>query len=303
MTAPDGTSVTYTYSGGNLTKITYPGGRSAELAYNGESLPLSVTLKDESGNAKRRTEYTYGGRRIVAVKEFGVEQKEDGGDAYDADDLIKEISFQRSAASRSTRVITEIPPDTEAGETESDEISEVYLFGDEGYVTGEYTEGLTSYSENLLTSHSFADIDGWSGENANLDDISIKSSKSESYSKFGVHMLRIQSFHGEAAGNGVYRQTGSLSAGAYTFSLYARVINEFIGDDTPGIYIRVTKTDGTVLSESERLTKRNGDYIRLSASFELETAAAVLVHILADGCGTAYFDGAQLEAGEAAQQL
>ena len=78
------------------------------------------------------------------------------------------------------------------------------------------------------------------------------------------------------------------------------MINEFIGDDTPGIYIRVTKTDGTVLSESERLTKRNGDYIRLSASFELETAAAVLVHILADGCGTAYFDGAQLEAGEAA---
>ncbi len=300
VTAPDGTSVTYTYSGGNLTKITYPGGRSAELAYNGESLPLSVTLKDESGNAKRRTEYTYGGRRIVAVKEFGVEQKEDGGDAYDAYDLIKEVSFQRSAASRSTRVITEIPPDTEAGETESDEISEVYLFGDEGYVTGEYTEGLTSYSENLLTSHSFADIDGWSGENANLEDISIKSSKSENYSKFGVHMLRIQSFHGEAAGNGVYRQTESLSAGAYTFSLYARVINEFIGDDTPGIYIRVTKTDGTVLSESERLTKRNGDYIRLSASFELETAAAVLVHILADGCGTAYFDGAQLEAGEAA---
>ena len=234
----------------------------------------------------------------LTVKRFS--PKEDGGDAYDADDLIKEVSFQRSAASRSTRVITEIPPDTEAGETESDEISEVYLFGDEGYVTGEYTEGLTSYSENLLTSHSFADIDGWSGENANLEDISIKSSKSENYSKFGVHMLRIQSFHGEAAGNGVYRQTESLSAGAYTFSLYARVINEFIGDDTPGIYIRVTKTDGTVLSESERLTKRNGDYIRLSASFELETAAAVLVRILADGCGTAYFDGAQLEAGEAA---
>lgn len=296
----DGSSVTYTYDGGNLTQITYPGGRSASLVYNEASLPSSVTLKDESGNAKRRTEYTYSGSRILTVKEFGIEQTEENGAVLDTASLIDEVTFQRSTASRSTRVTTITPPDTEAGETENSEESEVYLFSGDGFVIGEYTEGQAAYSENLLTSHGFADIDGWIGESANLDDISIKSSESENYAKYGTHLLRIQSFHGEAEGNGVYRQTVALSAGAYTFSAYARVINEFIGDDTPGIYIRVTKTDGTVLAESERLTKRNGEYIRLSVSFELATGAAVLVHILADGCGTAYFDGAQLEAGEAA---
>ena len=300
VTAPDGSSVTYTYDGGNLTQITYPGGRSASLVYNEASLPSSVTLKDESGNAKRRTEYTYSGSRILTVKEFGIEQTEENGAVSDTASLIDEVTFQRSAASRSTRVTTITPPDTVAGETENSEESKMYLFSEDGFVIGEYTEGQAAYSENLLTSHSFADIDGWIGESTNLDDISIKSSESENYAKYGTHLLRIQSFHGEAEGNGVYRQTVALSAGAYTFSAYARVINEFIGDDTPGIYIRVTKTDGTVLAESERLTKRNGEYIRLSASFELETGAAVLVHILADGCGTAYFDGAQLEAGEAA---
>ena len=80
-----------------------------------------------------------------------------------------------------------------------------------------------------------------------------------------------------------------------TASAYLRVLSAFSGGNCPGAYLRVTKPDGTVLAESERLTKYDADYVRLIAPFTLGTAQSVRVHILADGAGTVYADAAQLE--------
>ena len=92
----------------------------------------------------------------------------------------------------------------------------------------------------------------------------------------------------------MYQATGVLPAGQYTFSAYCRVVSAFSGEGA-GAYIRVTDADGDILGISEKLFGCEAEYTRLIVPFELDAAQSVRAEILADGCGTAYADAAQLE--------
>lgn len=76
-------------------------------------------------------------------------------------------------------------------------------------------------------------------------------------SKFGDHVLRMQTWDKNVVANGVY-QTVTLPAGTYTASAYLRLMNM---SGNPSMYIRVTSSDGTILAESEHLDKKYSDYI------------------------------------------
>ena len=89
----------------------------------------------------------------------------------------------------------------------------------------------------------------------NYDDLHISNYLHESYSKFGKKLLRMQSNADDCTENGVYQVTNTLPVGQYTFSAYLRVVSDFSGSNTPGAYLRITKTDGTVLAESEHISK------------------------------------------------
>ena len=81
----------------------------------------------------------------------------------------------------------------------------------------------------------------------------------------------MQSYQGETMANGVYQDSIALSPGDYTFSAYLRIGTEDADNENIGAYIRVTKADGTVLAESEHLSKYDTEFMRLIIPFALET--------------------------------
>ena len=313
ITAPDYSSqnqnaVLYSYSDGLLTEVTYPDGRSASIEYT-DNKPKTIILKNTDGNPVYKVEYTFNGNRVASVTEFGFENG-----VY-----ITGVSssYTYSAAANRTLVTTIEPKDSSLGETEDKTVTTVYSFDDNGTVIGEYAystdgekngvsggSGINPYSsgmnavsnvDNLLLNHSFTDLENWASESANAGNFNILNYAYEPYAKFGKKVLRLQSYNSTSAGNGVYQNTVTLPAGEYTLSAYTRIVSAYSGNDNPGAFIRVTKTDGTVIAESEHIKKYNSEYVRIIAPFKLETAQNVCVHLIVNGAGTSYFDGIQLE--------
>ena len=310
VTAPDGTEISYAYSGSYLTQITYPGNKKAVIAYTSNK-PGSVTLYD-GDTCSYRVAYAFSGDRLQSVSEYGMENGSEVRGVKSA--------YSYSAASGRTVVTTTEPKDTEAGETADSVIKTVYTFDEDGNTVSEYmyTEetgnvgvsgggsgihpyggdtgaGVVSNINNLLTGHGFETLDAWTGLGGNCQNISIESADWGADSKYGEKALRMCSVEEGATKNGVEQLTATLPAGQYTFSAYLLIAASFKGGTTPGAYIRVVSTGGSVLAVSERLTTFDREYVRLIVPFTLASARSVKVQILVDGAGTVYADGAQLE--------
>ena len=309
--APNKDTICFEYDSNNLACIIYPDNRRTQITYTAGK-PSAVTLQDEKGNNVYKVEYTYNGDRVSSVTEYGVENNHFVEGA--------KSTYSYSVASGRTIVETIEPKDVDEGETADEVIKTVYTFDDDGNVVGEYAYveetgnvgveggggGINPYagdngtaillhSDNLLRSHNFENLAFWTEMACNCSDLDVSSYANEGNAQFGTRVLRLNSQNAGCAKNGVYQVTNILPAGQYTFSAYTRVVTSFTGTDTPGIYIRVTTTDGAVLAESEHIAGYDERYNRLIAPFTLEDAQSVLVQILVDGKGVAYADGAQLE--------
>ncbi|MBE5922136.1 MAG: hypothetical protein E7269_05230, partial [Lachnospiraceae bacterium] len=310
ITAPDGTSIRYTYSGSLLHTMTYPDGRKVGIQWTAHK-PQFIMLADAAGEEVYRVAYTFSGDRVASVAEYGKE-----GDAY----VVGErTTYDYSAAARRTVVQTIEAADEE--EEEANIIKTVYTFDEEGEIVSEYayTEesgntgvsgesagGIHPYAGengvsvvrnavNLLVGHDFETEGAWTAESTNEDNFAIRHMLSETYCRYGRHVLRMESGNAQARENGVYQQTGTLPAGDYTFSAYLRISSAFQKTENGGAYLRVTDTAGNVLSESERLGFSDSEFIRFSAPFTLSESKSITVHILADGKGILHAEGAQLE--------
>ena len=305
ITAPDGTNILYTYSGNLLSTVTYPNGKKAAITYSSNK-PTAILLSDNGINVYR-VNYSYSGNRVASVTEYGV----DSG-VYT---VGASTSYSYSAASRRTvATTTEQADDGDAANV----IKTVYSFDNDGNIVGEYVysedadntgveagaSGINPYSgsgsvvinnNNLLADHNFGSLDSWTNMSANLSDFSITSLLNESRTKFGKNLIIMHSKQEGCTNNGIYQLTNSLTAGEYTFSAYVKVMTEFTGTDNPGAYIRVRTEGGTVLAESEHISKFDHDYVRLVAPFTLTCAQNVRVEILVDGKGAADINAAQLE--------
>ena len=310
ITAPDGTAIAYSYRDSYLTAIYYPDGREAFINYQG-SKPSELGIIDENINPFYKVGYTFTGDRLSKVTEFGA-----------ANGVFVpgvSTSYDYSVAAKRTVVETREPLDRELGETADTVVKTVYTFDNEGNTVSEYmyteetgnigvekeagginphggdSTGVISNINNLLLGHNFESFQGWATEPGSHESFHILTTANERYSKFGRRTFQMQSYQGETMANGVYQDSIALSPGDYTFSAYLRIGTEDADNENIGAYIRVTKADGTVLAESEHLSKYDTEFMRLIIPFALETEESVRVHILLDGKGTIYVDGAQLE--------
>jgi len=305
--APDGTSVQYTYSGNYLSTVTYPDGTKVVIEYSFDK-PASVTLADANGNNIYKNEYEYDGYKVTSVTEYGVENNI----------FVKGSRSEYSycmASNRTTVTSSGLENDCD----ESNVVQTVYTFDDDGNVISDYaysketgntgvdgqTSGIHPYfaddsariilnNTNLLYNHSFANNskEHWEVSNecsahtnmyiASLDD------------KFRKYAMIIESTDSATTNNIVSQNTISLTAGEYTFSAYIKVAERFEGTK-PGVFLRVSALDGTVLAVSEKLENTNSHYIRLIAPFEIKTAQFVKVEFVLDGCGKVCVCAPQLE--------
>ncbi len=312
ITAPDETRILYTYSGNLLNTITYQDGKKAVFTYSSYR-PTAVTLLDAKGNNVYKVAYSYSGDRLATVTEYGVQN---GAFVQGA-----KTTYSYSVASGRTIVQTyELMDDAQYTDCYETAVKTVYTFDDDGNIVSEYAysedtgntgvegeesginphsgaggAGVVSNINNLLKGHNFSNSNDWCRMPCNCGDLYIQFGNHESSAKFGKNFLYMQSYTSSCTEKGVYQVTNTLPAGQYTFSTYVRVATTFSGTQDKGVYIRVTTTNGTVLAESERIVENDNEYIRLTASFALESSQSVQVQLLVCGRGAVYFNAPQLE--------
>ncbi len=303
--APDGSTVSFSYNGAQLSKITYPDGRQVNVSYNSLK-PASVELCDKNGTGVYKVAYEFNGDRLSSVTEYGAEN---GSYVVGA-----KSTYSYSIASKKTSVTTKDC----ATDSESESIVTTYTFDDNGNVISEYTyskdtgnvasssegsginphsndKGVTSNINNLLLYHDFTSLSYWYAM-SNNSSFSYKTSEDEAIAKFGKTYLEMTSVDEACIENGIYQTTTmSLPTGQYTFSAYAQVTEAFTGNENPGVYIRVVDLNGNILGMSEHLAEKDSQYVRLIVPFEITSATKVKVQILVNGKGTVYVDAAQLE--------
>ena len=117
---------------------------------------------------------------------------------------------------------------------------------------GDGGAGVVSNINNLLSSHSFSNLDDWPEMPGNCDDFTRNSTSGETRAKFGKGILLLRTDVSDCTEQGVYQDTNTLPAGHYTFSAYLCAFSDIKGDNNPGAYIRVVATDGTVLAQRDR---------------------------------------------------
>ena len=313
ITAPNHTTenpvaITYTYSENLLSGITYPDGRSVEILYE-ENKPSLVLNRDKDGNITNMVRYYFTGEKLSSIKKFIPEN-----DSY----IISESStYVYSASSNRTVVTTTIPIDAHLNEKKEQVITTVFVFDEDGNVTGQYLynadgennevsggSGINPYYsgmsvgsnvDNLLLNHSFKDFNNWSSVSTNCGTVNTSLYEEETFAKFGKNVIKLSIDQACVSPNGLYQETMMLPKGEYTASVYVKITSDFAELEDAGAYIRVVDLNDDIITESERLTKKSTDYIRLIAPFENTTNQSVRVQLLVSGTGTAYFDGVQLE--------
>ncbi|MBQ2866168.1 MAG: hypothetical protein IJE90_06615 [Clostridia bacterium] len=308
--------IRYAYTGNLLTGITYPDERSVSISYDADGeypeLPTVVTLRDASGTGVYRVTYTYAQRRVYVITEFGMQ---------DSTFIAGAQSIYRiRPSSRTTQVETVELPDADAGNSGRNIIRTVYTFDDDGNVISQYAysqdmdnvsvdgigsgihpmmgeDGVKAATNitNLLQDHGFRNMCCWQDTVNDSDVLWVTYCDYEDSAKFGRGYLRLQAYNSERKGSGIYQTTGTLPAGEYTFSAYVRVGRVFTGDASRGAYLRVTDAQGNCLGESEHISEKSAEFVRVSVPFTLAASGEVKVYVLMDGMGVIGAEAAQLE--------
>ena len=313
---PDASTRLYGYSSGRLSSVKFANGEVAYINYNTGGLPASISLTDLYRKIRSKTKFGYSsdGERLHSITDYG----EGENDRFVAG---TSMIFARNLAARSAR-ITRIAP-ADGAEVPAKRINEVYTFDDNGNVISRYL--YTSDSENaesaangsgihpfgdqstfhtvvnggdnLLFDHNFA-ASGWTKTTGECGcEATFSTLINERGACYGDTVHIMSSECETISEQGLWQLTRILPAGEYTFSAHLKVTDAFTGPGDPGVFLRVTKTDGTPLCESEHLRDEERDYARPFVSFTLPTEQSVKVQILFNGCGTVCYAAAQLEPG------
>ena len=278
ITAPDDSSISYTYQGDYLTSITYPDGKKAEISYQNK-LPTNIYLKDADNNTTvHQASYTYDeSNRVCKVVETGFGEKSGGHSLT--------YEYHYSPADRRTlvslisngQVLNKI----------------VYDFDNKGAVKNAYHHTSSpAYAEqyratNLLKNHDFSSQNAWLGESNNADWGTTVSIVAPTDSVYGSNCLQITNTCGDAYDCGVKQQSVLLEYGDYTFSAYVKCISS-----TVNARICVETSSGTIQSE---IISASDEYTRLVVPFNLPVAQFVQCRILTEGYGSVLVHAPQLE--------
>ena len=301
---PDGNSVTYTYNGNVLIEINLPEFRGIGFVqtanrFYGYLTEISIIDKRTYLNICRARFSYDSSKRVTEILNYG-----NANGAYVRGNTY---AFTYAPAARQTTV--------RATENDGDFTDTFYTYDGDGNLVGSYmttsdsgnvssggvklfADGSTAQSVcNLLLSPDFSS--DWVNEEANASTTQIRTSETDSRSKYALGSLEILSNGTSAVKNGVYQETISLPAGDYTFSSYVEICNTY-NDEHRGSYLAVTFPDGTAIAESEKIISPLREKIRLSLPFTLTEETAVRVHLCTDGITCTRFSCPQLERGNTA---
>ena len=308
ITAPDGTSVNYSYSNNRLSKVTYPNGQKINIATDSNGI-TDIKIQDASNAYTYKVEYRYVNK--FATVNYCVSSVTDYMSVNGADNWINPKAIRFCSVVASNKAYVE---HLENGEVEK---AVVYSFDEDGNLIGNYEikdgsktplgssgendDGssdilLKKPSVNMLTNHGFekytnGSFNGWSlmSNNSNFT-IAQNTNKC----KFGRNSLNMVTGSSSATANGIYQTVSSLAGGKYAFSAYV-YCNTANGNNT-GVYLRVRdNATGAVIAKSELIRYCNDGFVRIVLPFEFTGTKSVRCEILADGYVNVNVDAAQLE--------
>ncbi len=148
--------------------------------------------------------------------------------------------------------------------------------------------------ENLIEDHCFNLPDYWSFPNSESSTVTAEICNNLSDTPFGSKALLLTSTDESNVAVGITRELNRYS-NEITFSTYVKVNSDFSGGENSGVYLRLTDTNGNVISESEHFSVKTDDYIRIVDTAFMETSAVINAEILLNGSGSAYIQAPQLE--------
>lgn len=307
ITGPDGdTKVQYQYAGNNLIGVTRQDGSYIKLEYTENKLAsVSSYILESRSSYTYRVEYTYDN----AGRIFKVTEKGEGNITGQS------ASYTYNIAARTTTMENTID-----NNDQTETIHTVYTFDNDGSLLGSYAyvnnedkaqvtpsgTGINPYvngisyssnGDNLLVNHCFSSLDNWetvSGSNSTLQTYAYADKPTEAM--FGKTMLRMVEEAEDSGVAGIWQTIGTVAAGDYTFSAYVRLVTDIEStSNDPGAFLRVTDYSDNLIAESEKITEKGEEYIRLVVPFTLTSAKSVKAWICIDGKAELYADAAQLE--------
>ena len=305
ITAPDGTTISYSYTNGYLTGVTNQLGAYTAIEYtNGQIASVSLYNTPSSSAFDYQVQYTYDARgRVSAVEEIGTEVSAGQSTTFSYD----------VAARRTTAISTTEHMDT------PETITTIYTLNDDGDLVGSYVQvgsddavqilsaendinpymdgvSYRSNADNLLLNHSFTSLTGWSTVQGNSCSLDVYVWSDQASALYGRTVLRMVEEQTAAGREGVYQITNVLSPGEYAFSTYIKLLTNITSTaSNAGVYLRITDTSDNEIARSERFISMDDTYARLVVPFTLDTAQSVKVWICIQGKGTVLADAAQLE--------
>ena len=309
ISAPDSSSVNYTYNGNYLSSIIYPDASKTIFTYDSSGRVIKSEAADSSGILLSKAEYTYTGNSVSSVKEYGYEN----GASIEG---VNTLFLCAPTCGRTTVEICE-PPNTSAGETEGSVYTTVYTFGDNDEMIGSYatTNGSDNvgftYSDdsshiyytdkesklflstpNLIRDPNFTywgEYGMYEGDwninykpdyNANVGIVTTDDS-----TPYRNSVMYIDSSD-ETSYDDVYQRVSGLSAGSYTLSAYVRVDRAFNGS---------MNDCGVRIGNSRPIKNTTDGFVRVEYTFEMSEAGNYTVYISTAGNGKASICCVQLE--------
>lgn len=330
---PDGKKITYTTSGGCVTKITYPDGTYSSYTYNEDK--TLATAKSSDGYKLSFTYTNDGSKRVASVTEYGgttegqkieFERKKlnqtvirtAGKDAeYGNDDDIRTTyqfdNFGRTISTK-MRLVGGTSLGAEKYSYTSGQSSDATDIGKRNRVSSSAASGKNV--NNLLVNHSLENSGSWTSlywMNSGYTQTDNTGALSSEAAYLGTKSIKLN-VGTTASANGGYSmyQNVSLTKGAtYTLSGYIKTSGVTLRSGaTKGgacLAVRFATESGTVREMSNMLdgttdTAIDSGWQRISYTFKVpsDATSSRILAVLHNATGTAYFDCLQLEKSDTA---
>ena len=285
----------YTYTNGNLTRVTYNGARYADYTYNSGNL-----LKSAENNQIYKLKYYFdSNNKITSVTE---EARKSSSDDYSTGNTLR----YQVEGTKQTKIFDDDGNINSIMQFDSfgriiGSIDDKGNYSYQSYDNGENNMGMPSsgnikVSSNLLDNKSFENgITGWTADNITEADIVTTENHSNEKS------LKISSE--ASATKGVSQEIYALNKKMLTFSAYVKAAETNVSNELTMKIKYYQKNSPASTEETRKIAAVAGDFSRYSVTLDAhgESYDYVKVSIgLAGSKGEFYVDSLQLEEGAGA---
>lgn len=308
---PDSNSITFNYSDGLLTKVVFPSGRMSRYSYDNNKLVLIEQADNISGSESVNSKLglTFTENRVTRVAQYGSDGTEGNylNFAYGTDN---------------TTVLTD-KQGREVTYTFDNCGNRISILNANGFLENSAAEGFLisgsadSFTKNYITEsieHSadyFAQFNGSNGETESTGGSVAIDTETKYFGSNSVKVVNPVSMNHAAFYTGASHEFGatSFSGKSVTFSAYVKTsdIQAIYNDGAVGASLSIIchKSNGdNIVYNSIGITgTENWQRLSVSANITAEIDSFKVCCNIRNASGSAWFDGMQLEEGNAANDL